>query len=411
MTLLAYGINYVTAPIELREKFTFPEERAKQALKDLIKMPAVNEAMILSTCNRVEIYSHTTEPETFHQWLQSHFNIKLDSSNWYSFLEKQAVSHIMRVASGLDSMVLGEPQILGQMKTAFNLAREVGSIGTQLQRLFQTVFNVTKQVRTDTSIGANPITLGYATTSLAKRIFSDLSKQSALLIGAGEIVELTGLHLYNQGVKRFVIAARSSSKAENLAKKLHGHVISLGDIPVYLKESDIVISATASELPILGKGAVETAIKARKHRPIFMVDLAVPRDIEPEVGAFEDIYLYNVDDLKSMVDDNRQCREAAAKQAESIIDLQASHFIKDLQALDANTIIKEYRTSVEQLCAAELEKALARLNQGIDSKQVLTQFAHQISNKLTHGPSTQMKKAAFDGRIELLAFARQLLDL
>jgi glutamyl-tRNA reductase len=410
MTLLACGINHLTAPIELREQFAFPPERARDVLKHIMQMPAVNEAMILSTCNRVEIYSHTSEPETFRTWLQQYLDIKLEP-HWYSFHEKQAVSHIMRVASGLDSMVLGESQILGQMKTAFSLALEVGSIGAQFQKLFQTVFNVTKQVRTDTSIGANPITLGYAATSLAKQIFSDLSKRNVLLIGSGEIIELAGLHLYNQGVKRFIVAGRSANKTKSLAEKLYGHAISLSEIPVYLKESDIVISATSSQLPILGKGAVESAIKARKHRPIFMVDLAVPRDIEPEVGAFEDIYLYNIDDLKSIIDDNRQCRQAAAQQAENIIDLQASHFIKDLQSLEANVLIRQYREQIEKLSATELERALVRLNQGTDSKQVLSQFAAQLTNKLCHGPTVQMKKAAFDGRLELLAFARLLLDL
>lgn len=411
MTLLACGISHLTAPLELREQFSFTPERAQRFLKELIQSQSAHEAMVLSTCNRVEIYSKTSKPDSFRQWLQGHLNLKLEP-HWYSFTEKQAVSHIMRVASGLDSMVLGEPQILGQMKHAFTIALEVGSIGSHLQKLFQTVFNVTKHVRTDTAIGANPITLGFAATTLAKRIFSDLSKRSVLLVGAGEIVELAGLHLQSSGVKRFIIATRSASKGESLANRLDGHVIPFDDLAIYLKDSDIVICGTSSDQPILTKATVEGAIKARKHRPIFMADLAVPRDIEPEVGNFEDVYLYNIDDLKSIIDDNRQCREAAAQQAEKLIELQASYFIKHLKSLDANEMIKDYRAQIELLCTKELELALQRLSNGnSDPTEIVKQLTNQICNKITHGPTTKMKEAAFDGRIELLSYARYLLDL
>lgn len=410
MTLLACGISHQTAPLELREQFALSPDRAQQFLKALIASQSAHEAMILSTCNRVEIYSKTSEPESVRCWLQNHFNLNFEP-HWYSYFGKQAVTHIMRVASGLDSMVLGEPQILGQMKTAFSLAQEVGSIGQHFQKLFQTVFNVTKQVRTDTAIGNNPVSVGYAATTLAKRIFSDLSKRTVLLIGAGEIIELAGLHLYNQGVKRFIIASRSADKALVLADRLFGHVIPMSDIPVYLKEADIIISATANPTYIINKLLVESAIKARKHRPIFMVDLAVPRDIDPCVSQFEDVYLYNIDDLKDIIQDNRTCREAAAQQAEQIIDVQAQHFIKDVQSQDATTLIKHYRNYIEELCNSELQQSLARLNQGHDPTEVLKQLCNQLANKITHGPTTQMKKAAFDGRVELLALARYLLDL
>lgn len=410
MTLLACGINHLTAPINLRELVTFPPDRAKSALKELMALGAVNEAVILSTCNRVEIYSKTQDRQKLQQWIAANLAVSIDP-HWYFHEGKQAVSHIMRVASGLDSMVLGEPQILGQMKDAFNLAQEVGSIGSNLQKLFQRVFNVSKQVRTSTPIGTNPITLGFATVTLAKRIFSDLSKRSVLLIGAGDIIELTAFHLYNQGIKRFIVASRSTTKAEKLARKIYGHWISISEIPVYLKETDIVISATMSELPILGKGAVERAIKARKRKPIFMIDLAVPRDIEPEVANLEDIYLYNIDDLKKIVDENRHCREAAAVQAESIIDLQAHHYIRDLQALDANHLIQQFKKNLDAISNQELQRAMSRLKLGEDPKQVLQQFSHNLLNKFSHTPCVQMKKAAFDGRKELLALARLLLDL
>jgi glutamyl-tRNA reductase len=410
MTLLACGINHCTAPLTLREKIAFSPERAKATLKEIMQLEAVNEAMILSTCNRVEIYSETQDPDSVQRWLADFFKQPLDAY-WYRHAEAEAVSHIMRVASGLDSMVLGESQILCQMKTWFSLAKEAGAIGTGFQRLFQRVFNVSKQVRSDTQIGANPITLGFVAVSFAKRIFSDLSKRSVMLIGAGDIVELTALHLFNQGIKRFVVASRSPGKAQNLAAKLYGHCISMSDIPVYLKESDIVISATASELPILGKGAVEQAIKARKHKPIFMVDLAVPRDIESEVAELEDIYLYNIDDFKTMVIGNQHCRVAAAKEAENIIALQAQHYIRDLQSLDANNLIRQFRDNLSSLAHAELRRAMLRLEQGADTKQVLQQLVHNLMNKFSHTPCTKMKQAAFDGRLELLALARQLLDI
>lgn len=409
MTLLACGINHTTTPIHVREKIAFSPDRAKSALRELVIEGAVNEAVILSTCNRVEIYSHTTSPALVQNWVADKLNTSLEP--WYFHTDQEAVSHIMRVASGLDSMVLGEPQILGQMKEAYSLAKETGSIGAKLQKLFERVFNVSKQVRTDTNIGANPMTLGYCVVTLAKQIFSELSKKNILLIGGGDIIELTALHLFNHGMKRFIIANRTQSKSEILAEKVYGHIIPFMDIPIYLKEADIVISATASQLPILGKGAVESAIKARKHAPILMIDLAVPRDIEPEVSNLEDIYLYNIDDLKTLIDESRQYRMAAAQEAESIIDLQARHFIKDLQALDANNLIKQFRENLECLASGELSRAKARIVNGADPSQVMDQLVYTIINKFSHGPSTQLRKAAFDGRLDMLAIARLLLDL
>jgi glutamyl-tRNA reductase len=410
VTLLACGINHLTAPIELREKAAFPPERAKAALQELMQLTAVNEAVILSTCNRVEIYSDTHQPQLLEKWLHNHFSMNFEPY-WYTYQERQAVSHIMRVASGLDSMLLGEPQILGQMKQAFAIAKEVGSIGSSLHRLFQSVFNVTKQVRTDTDIGANPITLGYAVVTLAKQIFSELAKRTVLLIGTGEIIELIALHLYNQGIRRFVIASRNVDKANLLAKKVYGHGVSIRDLSLYLSDSDIVISATSSEVPVLGKGTVERAIKERKHRPMFMVDLAVPRDIEPEVSDLEDVYLYNIDDMKNIMDDNRHCREAAAAKAEGIIELKSQHFIHNLKSLEANHLITQFRANLEQLSNDKLAQALRSLEQGGEPAQVLQQFATSLINKIAHNPSTQMRQAAFDGRLDMLALARQLLDI
>lgn len=410
MTLFACGINHSTTPVTLRERVAFAPDQAKIALQELINVGAANEAMILSTCNRVEIYTDTRDGRVLKDWIANNLPLPLDPY-WYIFQEKQAVSHIMRVASGLDSMILGENQIFGQMKEAYCLAKETGTLGSRLQRLLQRAFNVSKQVRHDTNISANPVTLGYAALTLAKRIFSDLSKARVMLIGAGETVELTALHLLKQGITRFIIASRSSERAQALANRLSADIIAMADIPLFLQEADIVISATASDLPILGKGAVERAIKARKHKPIFMVDLAVPRDIEPEVSALEDIYLYNIDDLKSIIEENQQSRQAAAWQAESIIELQAEHFIKDLQSLDANNLIKQFRENLFNLSQLELQRAYTRLDQGIDPKAVLNQLTHNLVNKLSHTPCTQLKQAAFDGKLDVLMLAKELLNL
>jgi glutamyl-tRNA reductase len=410
MTLLACGINHLTAPLYLREQVAFSPDRAKSALKELMQLSVVKEAMILSTCNRVEIYTDTLDSKEIHNWLASTLKPPINPY-WYFHEEQQAVSHIMRVASGLDSMILGEPQILGQMKQAYSLAKEVGTIGSQLQRLFQRVFNVSKQVRTDTRIGTNPITLGFAAVTLAKRIFSDLSKKSALLIGAGEIMELTALHLHNQGIKRFIIANRSAMRAKQLAEKVYGHWISISDVPLYLRESDIVVTATSSELPLLSKEIVGQAIKVRKHRPIFMIDLAVPRNIEPKVASLEDVYLYNINDLKRIVDENQKCKESAAKEAESIIELEAKHYIRDLQSLDANRLITCFRNNLARVVNNEIEPVLGKLKQGVDPQIALAQLVHNLINKISHTPCSKMKQAAYDGRKDLLIVARQLFDL
>jgi glutamyl-tRNA reductase len=406
------GLNHQSAPIELREQVAFLPNQTKAALRDLVDQKAVNEAVILSTCNRVELYTETQNQDQFTNWLIKtfHFN-PFQTSNWYVYHDHQAVKHILRVASGLDSMVLGESQIFKQLKTAYHLACEAGSIGRSMQYLFQKVFAVTKEVRTETAIGASPISIGYVAVNLAKRIFSDLSKRSVLLIGAGEVIETTALHLYSQGVRRIIVANRSIEKAEHLARRFYGHWIKLSDVPVYLKEADIVMTATQSELPILGKGAVEQAIKARKHKPIFMVDLAVPRDIEPEVNQLEDIYLYNIDDLKSIVTDSRNSRTAAAQEAEIMIDIQASRLMRELQAQDANVAICDYRNKLEQLSEKELSKALNALKDGGDPEQILNFFCRNLTNKIMHTPTTQLRQAAFDGRLDVIALARQLLDI
>ena len=415
MRLLAVGINHKTAPIEIRERVAFAPDRLAEALHDLRARSRVEEAAILSTCNRTELMccvKNTTADEVV-TWLGDYHHLRKDQVTPYIYLhpEQNAVRHMLRVASGLDSMILGEPQILGQIKSAYATAMQAGTVGTLLGRLFQHTFSVAKQVRTDTAIGSSPVSVAFAAVSLAKQIFDDLPQRTVMLIGAGETIELAARHLHENGIGRIIIANRTVEKAHALASNFNGYAIELSEIPAHLAEADIVISSTASPLPILGKGAVESAIKARKHRPMLMVDIAVPRDIEPEVGELHDIYLYTVDDLQEIIQEGLKSRQEAAKQAEEIIDTQVTRFMGWMQSLDSVSTIRAYREQAERVRDEEIEKARRMLERGMPAAEVLQSLARGLTNKLTHTPSAQMKQAGFDGRNELLDAARELFDL
>jgi glutamyl-tRNA reductase len=308
-------------------------------------------------------------------------------------------------------MVLGEPQILGQMKQAYLTANQAGTVGRLLNRLFQHTFSVAKQVRTDTAIGASPVSVAFAAVSLAKQIFSDMNSHTALLVGAGETIELVARHLRETGIGRIIIANRTVEKAHTVASEVDGYAIALSEIPAHLAEADMVISSTASQLPILGKGAVERAIKARKHRPMLMVDIAVPRDIEPEVDQLNDVYLYTVDDLQEIINENLKSRQEAARQAEDIIDTQVSHFMGWMRSLDAVKTIRAYRETTESTRDRVLETALRQLHAGKDPEWVAQELARQLTNKLMHAPCAQMNQASYEGRSELLEAARELFNL
>jgi len=415
MALLAVGLNHKTAPVQIRERVAFAPDQLPDTLRNLAAQANIREAAILSTCNRTEMLCcvDTADSEIIIEWLRQHREFSANELNPYMYIhpEQSAVRHMLRVASGLDSLVLGEPQILGQLKDAYSTAKDAGTVGTQLSKLFEYTFSVAKQVRTDTAIGASPVSVAFSAVSLSKQIFSDLSQHTALLIGAGETIELAARHLKESGIKRLIIANRTVARAEALVKELEGYAITLGEIPAHLAEADIVISSTASQLPILGKGAVERAIKIRKHQPILMVDIAVPRDIEEEVGELDDVYLYTVDDLQEIIDEGLRSRQEAALQAEEIIDTQVTHFMGWLRSLDAVSTIRNYRGKIDVIREAELDKAKRMLAQGNDPEKVLTQLARGLSNKIAHTPSAQMKQAGFDGRSDLLDAARELLDL
>jgi glutamyl-tRNA reductase len=415
VTLLAFGINHKTAPVEIREKVAFAPEKLPKALQELTQQTPINEVAILSTCNRTELYCGLDEDnlQTLIDWFSHYHHLSADAVKPYIYThtDVEAVQHILRVASGLDSLVLGEPQILGQIKDAYSLANEAGTLGQQLNRLFQHTFAVAKQVRTDTAIGASAVSVAFAAVSLAKQIFTDLSEHTALLIGAGETIELVARHLSDQKVRKIIVANRTVERAQVLARQFGAEAIALSDMPDRLVEADIIISSTASQLPILGKGAVERALKKRKHRPMFMVDIAVPRDIEPEVSEFNDVYLYTVDDLQDVIEENLKSRQEAAEQAEEIILLQTEHFMGWLRSLDAVDAIVQYRSQAEQLRDEALVQAQRQLASGKDANEVMAELARTLTNKLIHTPSSQMKQAAHEGRDVWLQHARECLGI
>lgn len=415
MHLVTYGINHNTAPVQIRELFAFDTNQLPAALTALQQQASVLEVVILSTCNRTEIYcclDDDSDNEIL-AWLHQ-FHQQQDGAitpYLYHYQSGDAIRHLLRVACGLDSMVLGEPQILGQLKDAYSQSLNANTLGKSLGRLFQHAFAVAKQVRTDTAIGNSPVSVAFAAVSLAKQIFSNLADSTALLIGAGDTIELAARHLFDNGIKRLIIANRTVERAHNLATQVDGYAISLSELPAHLAEADIVISSTASQLPILGKGAVERALKQRKRKPIFMVDIAVPRDIEAEVGQLEDIYLYCVDDLKEIIEENLQSRRDAALQAEEIIDSQVDHFLAWLRTQDAVPIIRAIRDNAEEISKDSLVKALKQLDQGISAEQAMAEMARSLTNKLLHEPSRQLRQSGFDEDGQLLESARRLFNL
>ena len=415
MAFLALGINHKTASVDVRERVAFTPEQLVEALQQLCRLTPSREAAILSTCNRSELYLEQDELQADEvlRWLADYHRLSLDDLRACAYVhsDNDAVRHMMRVASGLDSMVLGEPQILGQMKSAYAVAREAGTVGPLLGRLFQATFSTAKTVRTDTAIGENPVSVAFAAVSLAKQIFADLHRSQALLIGAGETISLVARHLHDQGVKRIVVANRTLERASQLAEQFGAHAVLLSDIPQELAHSDIVISSTASQLPILGKGAVERALKQRKHKPMFMVDIAVPRDIEPEVGELDDVYLYTVDDLHEVIEENLKNRQDAAQAAEALVASGAEDFMQRLRELAAVDVLKAYRQQAERVRDEELARAQRLLANGVGVEDVLAQLARGLTNKLLHAPSVQLKKLSADGRFEALAVAQELFAL
>lgn len=416
MAILAYGVNYRTAPVEFRERIAFPEESLGDALQAATRViPSVSEAAIISTCNRTELYlaMDPNQEQGVVEWLADVRAIRpteLDAVA-YSHWDQDAARHLIRVASGLDSQVLGEPQIMGQVKTAYDLARTVGTVGPELSLLSQITLSAAKKVRTDTDIGRNPVSVAYAAVSMAQQIFTDLKDTKALLLGAGDTIQRVAEHLAEFGVAGMAIANRTLTNAEKLAARFDAVPMQLTDVAAALPEYDIVIASTGSSLPVVGKGALEAAIKQRRHKPIFVVDIAVPRDVEPEAADLPDVYLYTIDDLTEIIEENVRSRRQAAENAEAMVADGADHYLRERRAHHGQALLREFRESAQRIQETELEKALKDLNRGQDPAAVLERLSRGLTNKLIHPPTTAIRNAAADGRADLLEYLKTLYHL
>lgn len=416
MPLITVGVNHKTAPVAIREKVAFAPEQVFDALSSLVSQKYADEAIIVSTCNRTELYCSTDssiEADHLIDWLSQYHLIAPKNLKpfCYSHYEDDSIRHVMRVASGLDSLVLGEPQILGQIKSAYAISHEGNYLGTQLQTLFQRTFSIAKKVRTDTAIGENPVSIAFAAVSLAQRIFADVKNSTALLIGAGQTIELVSQHLKENGVKRIIVANRTLERAKVLATEIGAEAVLLSEVSDYLPQADLVISSTASQLPIIGKGLVEKAIAKRRHKPILLVDIAVPRDIEPEVEEIKDVYLYTVDDLHSVIEENVKARQDAAKSAEQIIDHGVIEFRRNLESRKVSNLIVSYRQNAEEIKKAEYEKALKLLESGQTPEEIMKKMANNLMNKLIHDPTLYLREAGANADLQSLAVAQQVLGI
>ena len=413
MQLFAFGINHQTAPLEVRERVAFNAEGLPLALRDLVDREPVREAAIISTCNRTEIYCSTQDPAKAVHWLAGYHQLKTAAVEPYVYTlpRERAVKHAFRVASGLDSMVLGEPQILGQLKQAVRTAEKAGTLGLVLHKLFQHTFSVAKQVRSRTEIGASSVSMAAAAVRIAQRIFPSIAGQKVLFIGAGEMIELTATHFGAQQPRSVTFANRTFERAEELAMRLGGQAVSLNELAEVIAGQDIIVTCTASPLPIIGKGMVESALKARRHRPILMIDLAVPRDVETEVGRLDDVFLYTVDDLGRIVQEGHGTRLQAVTHAEEIIDAKVLDFMQWLAAREAVPTIRALRDQAERARRHAVERALRRLAKGEPAEQVLEALSQALTNKLMHGPTSALHHAQETDRESLVRLLERVYQV
>ena len=413
MSLFTLGLNHQTAPLAVRERIAFTPEALAHALRDLLGRPKVKEAAILSTCNRTEVYVRAEEPAPAARWLEDFHRVPTDSLSPYLYTlpREQAVTHAFRVASGLDSMVLGEPQILGQMKQAVRHAESAGTLGLVLNRLFQRTFAVAKDVRTHTDIGSASISMAAASVKLAERIFPSVANERVLFVGSGEMIELAATHFAARSPRSMTIANRTLERGRQLAERFGADAITLTELPERLPEFGIIVSCTASTLPILGKGLLERVVKARRHAPIFIVDLALPRDVEPEAAELDDVFLYTIDDLSSIIKDNLQIRRESVAQAEEMIATQAQSFVRWLEGRTVVPTITALQGHHNALRNAELERARKLLAGGTPPAEVLDQLARGLTNKFLHAPTQALNKAGDAERAELVAMFEKIYQL
>lgn len=414
MPLLTTGISHQTAPLEIREKIAIARVDNTARVKELCKLADIEEAVIVSTCNRTEIY--TIGPEhsgaQVRQWLQNSGNLtaaEIDE-HCYTHAREQSVRHLFRVAGGLESLVLGESQILGQLKESWQLAHEAGGVGRVMDRLFQRAFATGKRVRSKTGIGEHPVSVAYTTVLLARQIFGDLASKTVILVGAGEMVELCGRYLHDQGVSSLIIANRSIARAAVLADQFAAHAVALSDLPGMLHKADILISSTASQQPVISAASVKAALKQRRNRPMFLVDIAVPRDIEPDTAAIKNVYLYTIDDLQKVVDNNLTKRSKAAQAASGDVDLAVDEFMRWLNSARAVVYLQKLHNHARKNSAELVAKALRKIAAGKDIEQVITQLANTLSKRILHLPSTRLREAAEAQDDELLRVASRLFE-
>jgi glutamyl-tRNA reductase len=399
MSIVVVGINHRTAPVEVRERVVFEPARLPEALRELATLPSVRESLIVSTCNRTEIYCATESGDAgVGDWLQRYHQLGASIHHClYRHEDMRAVAHVFSVASGLDSLVLGEPQILGQLKDAYRTAQETGTTGPMLNRLFQAAFSVAKRVRTETEIGANAVSVAYAAVRMARTVFSSFENRTALLVGAGDTIALAARHLHADGLRRMIVANRSVDRARELAAEFQGFAIGLDEIPSHLRDADIVIASTASPHPIVTRTMAQDALRARKRRPMFMVDIAVPRDIEPEVAELEDVYLFTIDDLQTVVNENMEGRRQAAREAGQMIESEVDRFELQIRTRHAAPTIRRLREQAEQARRHTLDQARHMIAAGRDADEVLEFLSSTLTNRLIHAPSQRLRDAAETG--------------
>lgn len=414
MSIFVVGINHKTAPVSIREKVYFPVDKLALYLQDLVSRGIAHEAVLLSTCNRSELYCDTDNITAVREWFYAQSSAEqaqLDGAI-YVYRDEEAVTHIMQVACGMDSMVLGEPEILGQLKEAFSESCAAGTVGSLFHRLFQEVFGVAKEIRTSTAVGACPVSVASAAVHYVRQQLPDFANKTIVLIGAGDTGALLVRYLGAYLKKPIILVNRSMDKAAELVESVGGYVFGLDKLTTALARADVVFSATGSAVPVVNKSMMLEAMQARQEKPILLIDIAVPRDIDPAVVELPNVELHGIDDLKATIEKNRQGREHAADKSREMIIKKSEAFIAGLSSHDKVThTIRAYRSQIEDISQAELMKAKVLLSQGEDPSDVLDQFARVFTQKLLHAPSVQLRQAGAEGRFELLKFAKQLFAI
>lgn len=413
MVFVACGLNHKTAPLEMREKIAFIPTRQEEMLHTIMRLPSVKEATLLSTCNRTEIYCDTNDPAQLSEWLAYEHKVPIHQlqTHLYHHQEEDGIRHTLRVASGLDSMMLGEPQILGQLKQAYQQACQQGAVKSTLRSVFEYVFSASKRVRNLSGIGTNPVSISYAAVQLIGQQFKALNTLKVLLIGSGETSSLVAKYLHQAGVEQFMVSSRTQDNATKLAAQFSGETINIGDIPHRLHTADVVISATACPLPFINKSLVQHAMEQRQQRPMFFLDLAVPRDIEANVATLENVHLFNIDDLQQIIETGMDQRRSCALQAEQLIESELDNYIRWHRSLRADDLIRAYRKKMEDLAHEEVMRATQKLHGDHSHEVIIRELSQRLVNKLSHHTTVGFRKLAKDAQLDTLELANYVFNL